>query len=186
MLDSVALAITAGSRPERMQPVLELLTQGDLRTLPPSLQLSSGGEATVTVIRRLSAAQGNGYVVDFRGQSMTLGLRGDYATGQQVRLASLDAGVRILPGTGRITTAASLVDIPTTIQGSISMSAAEVTLGADARMITALLARTTALAPGAPFVLAASPHDSPPHPPAPLPTPHTTPRHPGLLNAHRL
>ena len=158
MLDTVPVATAAGLRASRLQVVLELLTQDEVRTLPGELRLNSGNDPTVTVTRRLTAAQGNAYVVDFRGQSLTVSLRGDYVPGQQVRLAAQDA-----TGTAPAT-------IPTALAKAaeqfVSASAPQVTLGAEARMISALLSRTEAVAPGAPLSLANAPAEGAPTPAA--------------------
>ncbi len=158
MLDTVPLAAAAELRSSRLQVVIELLTQDQVRSLPGELRLNAGNDPTVTVTRRLTAAQGNAYVLDFRGQSLTVTLRGDYVPGQQVRLAAQNA-----TGAAPTTTPTILAKIA---EQFVSASAPQVTLGAEARMISALLSRTESVAPGAPLSFVNAPAEGAPTPAA--------------------
>jgi hypothetical protein len=126
------------SRFDRAQLVLEILSGNGADAVRAALRgaIGADGDVAVTVQQRLTAAQGGGYLVAFQGRSLSLPLRGDYVPGQVVRLA--------LPAEPAAPAASAVATSPS-----------PVSLGAEARLIGAILTRGAALPAGAPMQLPA-------------------------------
>jgi hypothetical protein len=128
------------ARFDRTRIVLETLSQDSSESFAASQRIARSDDPAVTIVQRLPATQGQGYVVNHHGQTLTLALRGDYTAGQTVRLAVAPAIPESAPGSQTATAAGA----PPTA----------VTLGAEARLIGAILSRGANIPAGAPLQLA--------------------------------
>jgi hypothetical protein len=131
MLQALAPTVT---RFDRTQVVLEILSRDGALAVRGALGFAAGAEVQATILQRLPAEEGGGYLVAFQGRSLGLPLRGDYAPGQVVRLA--------FAASAEVSLAAT--------------SANPVSLGADALLISAILSRSADLPAGAPLQLQAA------------------------------